>query len=107
VNPALPVGPAEAARWLRGFAASHAKRESPLVEVQVEPRGEGTAAGLDLRLTLGGRQHPPAGEAPIRLGAAEVAEGRTRLAWCEALAARVRQAARDLVAGAAGRGRPA
>ncbi len=96
MNPKIPADYAEIGRWLRGFAASHGKREDPRVEVSVEMEGvyEGRAYGV--RAFLGGAAAPPVTEPPLELGYREVAEGRTRFDWCEALAARLRASARRL-----------
>ena len=86
----------EVGRWLRNFVVSHAKRENLRVEGVVETKGprEGTSYGL--RLRLGGRLLPPAGEAPVELAYVEVAEQRGSRAWCAALAGRIQELARDL-----------
>jgi len=86
----------EVARWLRNFVSSHAKRENPRVEAIVEAgRGrEGESYGV--RLRLGEALHPPSGATPIELTYDEVARNRGDLAWCAALAGRVRALAREL-----------
>jgi hypothetical protein len=50
---------------------------------------------------------PPAGQNPIELSHEEVASGRGSLAWCSALAARLRSLARELVSVASGPARSA
>ena len=100
VNPNIPADYAEVGWWLRSFATSHAKRENAHVEVQVDTAGSRAGRSYGLRLHLGGRVAPSAGEAPIELTFTEVADGRTRFAWCAQLADRVRATARALLAGA-------
>jgi hypothetical protein len=97
MNPAIPTDYPETGRWLQGFASSHAKREDPRLEIEVlADEREGRSYGL--RLRLGARRRPAASEPPIELAYAEVAEGRTRFAWCETLAHRLREEGRRLVA---------
>ena len=98
MNPKIAVGYDEMARWLRNFATSHAKRENPRAEVIVETGGEREGRSCGLRLVLAGRLHPPADQPPLEFGFAEVAEGRTRFAWCESLAQRFRGEVSRLVA---------
>ncbi|OGK78683.1 MAG: hypothetical protein A2X52_18580 [Candidatus Rokubacteria bacterium GWC2_70_16] len=92
----------EVERWLRNFVTSHAKRESPRVEVVVAAEGPRDGRCYAVRLRLGERSAPSPGEEALELPFAEVAEGRSRMAWCEGLAARVRAMAREL--GEGGRG---
>jgi hypothetical protein len=96
MNPRIPVDYREAGEWLKGFVRSHAKREDARIEVELDAgeRREGRSYGV--RLALGPRVHPPPGSPPIELEFPEVAEGRTRFAWCAALGERVRSAARAL-----------
>ena len=73
------------ARWLWNLAESHAKRENLHAEVlldRVGPR-EGKTYGLS---------------SEIELAYPEVRERRGSLAWCQALAERVRGLVRDTVA---------
>ncbi len=97
MNPAIPTNYAELGRWLQNFAASHAKREHPAVvaHVEMEDAREGRSYGL--RLSLGPLTSPPAGSLPMEVDYADVAQGRTRFAWCEALALRVRAEGRSLL----------
>jgi hypothetical protein len=88
MNPRIPASPDEVAAWLHGFAVSHVKRDDPRWEVTVAAHGAGTDDRYTIRVTRRGRE-----AAPIELSYAEVVEGRTRLAWCEALAARLRAGA--------------
>jgi hypothetical protein len=100
MNPRIPAEYHEVAAWLQNFVRSHAKREDERIEVLVdasEPR-EGRSYGV--RLALGARVHPPPGSPPIELDFGEVADGRTRFAWTEALALRIRVAARETLAAA-------
>jgi hypothetical protein len=96
MNPRIPASYSELGRWLHNFATSHGKREHLAVEVVVETdeAREGRAYGL--RLILEGRTFPPPGAPPIELSYPEVAEGRSRFAWCEALAQRIRAEVRRL-----------
>lgn len=98
MNPRVEASYEELGRWLGNFATSHGKRESPRVEaiVEMDDAREGRSYGL--RLVLGGLVHPPAASPPIEFAYAEVVEGRTRLAWCEALAGRIRADVRRLAA---------
>jgi len=107
MNPKIAVGYDEVAGWLRNFAASHAKREHAAVEAVVETGGDRDGRSYGLRLLLDGRSHPPAGAPPLEFGFAEVAEGRTRFAWCESLARRIREEARRLAAAGTVADRPA
>jgi len=98
MNPRIPVAYDEVARWLRNFAVSHAKREHLRAEAIVEAGAEREGHSYGLRLVLDGRLYPPADAPPLEFGYAEVAEGRTRFAWCEALAQRLRAETRRLAA---------
>jgi hypothetical protein len=98
MNPAIPMTYAELGRWLENFATSHAGREHPGIIVHVDLEDAREERSFGLRLALGARAYPPAGEPPIELDAKEVADGRTRFAWCEALGQRIRAAARPLLA---------
>jgi len=82
----------EVARWIRMFLTSHAKREDPRIEVVLDDDDarEGRSYGARLRL---GERTGELMELPFR----EVAERRGELAWCAALAERIRQQARDLI----------
>jgi hypothetical protein len=86
----------EVARWLRNFVTAHAKRANLRAEAVIErdrPR-EGQSYGI--RLRRGDELRPRAGESPIELSFPDVAAGRGNLAWCDALAERVRTLAREL-----------
>ena len=90
------------ARWLWNLAESHAKRENLHAEVlldRVGPR-EGKTYGLRVRIGDGLSSE-------IELAYPEVRERRGSLAWCQALAERVRGLARDTAAPAAGQRRSA
>jgi hypothetical protein len=97
MNPKIAVGYDDVARWLHNFAASHAKRENPRAEVIVETGADREGRAYGLRLVLAGRMHPPTDQPPLEFGFAEVAEGRTRFAWCESLAQRIRGEVRRLI----------
>lgn len=97
----------EVGRWLRNFVLAHAKRENLQVEALVETAGprEGQSFGVRLRLGPGLWPAPPA--PPVELAYAEVAQNRGSLAWCRALASRVRALARELSTVGPGPLRPA
>jgi hypothetical protein len=101
MNPRIPVGYDEVGRWLWNFAVSHGKREHPRAQAKVDAEGDREQRSYGLTLALDGRTAPT-----MELGFGEVAEGRTRFAWCEALAQRIRSEVRGLASGA-GVGRPA
>ena len=86
----------EVARWLRNFVTSHAKRENLRAEAVIEAEGRREGESYGVRLWLGEALRPPVGEPPIELDYAEVARNRGSLAWCAALAERVRGLARQL-----------
>jgi len=96
VNPRIPADYEEVGRWLRSFAASHGKREDSRLEASVEMGDAREGRSYGLRFVLGSLTSPPPGEPPAELGYREVAEGRTRFAWCEALAERIRRDAHRL-----------
>jgi hypothetical protein len=81
----------EVARWLRNFLASHAKREDPRVEVELEAGDEREGVSYAARLRLGARRGPP-----VEFQYREVADNRGSLAWCRALADATRARAREL-----------
>ncbi len=85
----------EVARWLGNFVTSHAKRENLRAEALVETEGRREGERYGVRLRLGEALRPASGEPPIELGYAEVARNRGSLAWCAALAERVRALARE------------
>jgi len=87
---------AEVARWLTNFVTSHAKRENPHVEAAVDTQGDREGRSYGVRLLLGSALEPPADRAPVELAFEEVASRRGELAWCQALATRVRERARAL-----------
>jgi len=84
---------AEVARWLENFVTSHAKRENVRVEALVEADGPREGESYGVRLRLGEALRP---EPPLELMFREVAQRRGEMAWCAALAGRVRAIARDL-----------
>ena len=75
----------EVARWLENFGTSHAKRENLRAECALDTEGvrEGTSFGLSVR--VGERR-----SSEIDLAFGDVAAGRGSMAWCQALADRVR-----------------
>jgi hypothetical protein len=84
----------EVARWLRNFVTSHAKRETLRAEAVVEAEGSREGQSYGVRLRLGEALYPPLDEAPLDLSYDEVARNRGHLAWCAALAERIRALAR-------------
>ena len=82
----------EVERWLLNFLTSHAKRESPRMEAEIETDDKDQARYV-VRLRLGERWGPR-----VELDFKTVADNRGSLEWCTALAARVRGWARDLAA---------
>jgi hypothetical protein len=92
----------EVRRWLRNFVISHAKREDPRVEVVIEGEGAREGWSYGVRLRLGEAVLPPHGQEAIELSHEDVASGRGSLAWCGALAARVRTLARELSSAGSG-----
>ncbi len=87
----------EVGRWLLGFLNSHAKRESPRVEGIVEAGGERAGKSFGVRLRLGERHQPPLEQPAIELSFDDVSAGKGSLAWCQALAQRVSDWARQLI----------
>lgn len=86
----------EVARWLHNFLVSHAKRVHPRIEVHLESGDEREGVSYGARLKLGDRTTDL-----IEFDFNEVAASRGSLAWCAALAERIKQIARtDLVAAA-------
>lgn len=83
----------EVERWLRNFLTSHAKREHPRVEVVLDAGDERAERSYGARLRLDDRVSEV-----MELDYREVADHRGALAWCAALAARVREQARRLLA---------
>src|SRR5262245_66430527 len=81
-------------RWLRMFLNSHAKREDPRIEAALDDDEERRGRSYGAWLRLG--QHSTTS---IEFDYHEVAQHRGELAWCAALAQRVRQQARQLLAG--------
>lgn len=80
----------DVARWLTNFVQSHAKREHSRAEAVVEAAGPREGKSYGVRVKLGASLAPPSSEAPLELAFTEVAAGRGNLAWCQAIAARVR-----------------
>lgn len=80
----------EVARWLRLFATSHAKRESPRVETVVEE--DDVQRAYRVRLIHGDRS-----SLALELDAADVAANRGSLEWCSRLATQIRGLARQVV----------
>jgi hypothetical protein len=96
MNPRIPADYHEIGAWLESFLRSHAKRENAHIEVRLETAGPREGRSYGARLGLGGAVYPPPSAPPIELDFREVTEGRTRFAWCLALAEHVRAAAREL-----------
>lgn len=83
----------EVARWLRIFLNSHAKRESPRIEAEVDTDGDRDGVSYGARLVLDGQATDM-----MEFDYRDVAANRGRLDWCAALAKRVRGKARSLLA---------
>jgi hypothetical protein len=81
----------EVARWLANFLTSHAKRENPRAEVLLDAGDERQGRSYGVRFRVGRRFGPV-----IEFDYREVAESRGTLAWCRALAERVRAQVREL-----------
>ena len=81
----------EVERWLRNFVTAHAKRVSARCEVVLGAGEEHEGHSYGVRLCLGERTSET-----FELAHGEVAHGRGSLAWCEALADRVRRLAGEL-----------
>src|SRR5262245_41586155 len=86
----------EVGRWLANFVTSHAKRENPRAEVTVDGGDERGGHSYGVRLRVGRRLGPV-----IEFDYRDVADHRETLAWCRALAERIRRQVREL-SGAAG-----
>ena len=85
----------DVARWFKNFLNSHAKREDPRIEAVLDTGAERDGRSYGGRLRLGDQLTPM-----IELPFDEVAASRGSLAWCAALAARVRALAREQLLGA-------
>jgi hypothetical protein len=96
MNPRIPSDYHETGRWLESVVRSHAKRENAHAEVRLEATGPREGRAYGVRLAIGSAIFPPPGSPPIELDFREVAEGRSRFAWCLALAERIRAATREL-----------
>ena len=83
----------EVARWLHMFLTSHAKREDPRVEVQVDAKGAREGVSYGARLVFEDRTSEV-----MEFEYRDVAAHRGSLDWCAALARRVRDRARSLLA---------
>ncbi|MEX2148485.1 MAG: hypothetical protein WED01_15890 [Candidatus Rokuibacteriota bacterium] len=81
----------EVERWLLMFVNSHAKREHPRIEAAVEAGDAREGRSYGVRLTLDGRATDL-----TELDYKDVADHRGALAWCAALAGRIREQARAL-----------
>ena len=81
----------EVARWLQNFSMSHAKRENPHAEVELDSgdEREGKSYGLRVRLV----DHV---SDVIEFAYQVVADHRGELLWCRELADRMRQVVKDL-----------
>ena len=82
----------EVARWLANFATSHAKREDLRAECVLDMEGAREGRSYGLRVRVGERL-----SSEIELPFAVVASNRGSLAWCQALADRVRGLVRETV----------
>ena len=86
----------EVARWLGNFAARTPSARTRGSRSCSRPRARGKGRVYGVRLRLGERLLPPPGQPPLELAFREVADNRGSLAWCSALAARIRSLAREL-----------
>jgi len=85
----------DVARWLRMFLNSHAKREDPRVEAELDTEGERDGVSYGARLRFEDRT------TDVRqFDYKDVAANRGRLDWCATLAEQVREQARRLLAAA-------
>ena len=82
----------EVARWLENFATSHAKREDLRAECVLDTGDLREGTSYSLRVRVGERLSPE-----IELRFADVASKRGGMAWCQALADRVRGLVRETV----------
>ena len=82
----------EVARWLANFATSHAKREDLRAECALDTEGAREGKSYGLRVRVGERL-----SSEIELEFVDVAANRGALAWCQALADRVRGLVRETV----------
>ena len=82
----------EVGRWLHNFLLSHAKRVDPRIEVALESGDEREGVSYGARLRLGDRTTDL-----IEFDDKEVAANRGNLAWCAALAERVKEIARSVL----------
>jgi hypothetical protein len=85
----------EVARWLWNFLTSHAKREHPRFEVELDAGDEREGKSYGARLRRGDRRSPV-----IEFDFKEVADNRGSLAWCRATADLIRARAREMLGGA-------
>jgi hypothetical protein len=81
-------------RWLKMFLNSHAKRDDPRIEAVLDDDEERHGRSYGAWLQLG-----PHSTALMEFDYQEVAQHRGELAWCAALAERIRRQARQLLAG--------
>jgi hypothetical protein len=79
----------EVGRWLVNFSVSHAKRVHPRIEVHVASGDEREGFSYGVALVLVGRM-----SGTVELDYKDVAANRGSLAWCQALAERIKQVAR-------------
>jgi hypothetical protein len=80
----------DVARWLHNFLTSHAKREDPRAEVELESGDEREGKSYGARIRLG--EHVAD---LIEFDYPTVADHRGELQWCRDLAERTRQAVRN------------
>src|SRR5437899_7079462 len=81
----------EVARWLHNFLTSHAKRENPRAEVELESGDEREGKSYGARIKVGERVSDL-----VEFDYRTVADRRGELQWCRELAERTRQIVRDL-----------
>ena len=83
----------EVERWIRNFLTVHAKRVDPRFEIALDAEDEREGKSFGVRLRLGQRLG-----SLLEIDFRETADNRGSLAWCGALAERIRRAARELLA---------
>jgi len=84
----------EVARWLWNFLSAHAKHVDPRVEVELETGNAREGKSYGARLRFGAAMSDV-----VELDYREVADNRGSLAWCSALAARMRELTRAILDG--------
>ena len=81
----------DVARWMQNFSTSHAKREDPRAEVELEAGDEREGKSYGARIRLGEQVSDV-----IEFDYRTVADRRGELSWCRELAERIRRLVRNL-----------